>query len=75
MIIRKWTENGALRATHSRLNKINRLLEEVAHLWSDVDEGAVQECDVLRDEVEKLRVSIVVEAQERAERRAEGDAL
>lgn len=68
MTIRKWTENSALRATHTRLNKINKLLEEVAYLWADVDEGAVQECDVLRHEVEKLRVSIVVEAQERAER-------
>ena len=71
MILRKWTENGALRATHSRLNKINRLLEEVAYLWTDLDQGAVQECDVLRDEVEKLRMSIVEEMQDRAERQAE----
>lgn len=73
MILKNWTENGALRATNRRVDKVKKLLGEVAYLWGDVDEYVVGRCDTLIKEIEDVRLDLVVTLQARAEE-AEAEA-
>lgn len=67
-ILKRWTENGALRATNARYRKIDALLVEIASLWGDVDQGNVDRVDDLREAIESARLEAVIACQERAER-------
>lgn len=67
MILKRWTENGALRASNARFRKARKLLEEVAYLWGDVDNCAVTGCDELVKLIDALQLDIVLGAQARAE--------
>lgn len=72
--LKRWTENAALRATNARYRKIDLLLQEIAMLWGDEDQGNVDRAEDLRGAVEQAQLDVVLAAQMRAEERAERDA-
>jgi len=69
--LKRFTENAALRATHARYDKIDLLLQEIAMLWGDVDEGCVSRAEELRGMVEAATLDATLSAQLRAEEREE----
>lgn len=71
MILKRWTEAAALRATNTRYRKIDALLIEIASLWGDIDQGNVDRVDDLREAIESARLEAVQASQERAEREKE----
>lgn len=73
-ILKKWTENAALRATNRRMRKIDVLLIEIGSLWGDEDEYICGRIDELRRELDEARLDFVVGVQERAEMRTMEDA-
>lgn len=68
--LKHWTEAAALRATNTRMRKIEALLVEIAGLWSDEDEFICAESDELKRLVENKRLEFVISVQTRAEERA-----
>jgi hypothetical protein len=68
--LKKWTEAAALRATITRMKRIEALLVEIAGLWSDEDEFICSEADELKRLVEGKRLEFVISVQTRVEERA-----
>lgn len=68
-ILKTWTEDAALKASNARYRKIERLLREIAGLWSDTDLSAVERAEELIPLVEGARLDAVLAVQARAEDR------
>jgi hypothetical protein len=72
--LKTWTENAALRATNTRMKKIEALLLEIGGLWGYVDEYIVHEVEDLRQLIEGKRLDFVLSVQARAEEREQESA-
>lgn len=68
-MLKRWTENRALKATNARFRKIDELLIEIQLLWGDEDEYIVREAERLRRDVEVVKLDCVCSVQARAEER------
>jgi hypothetical protein len=67
MILKKWTEAYAVRATEIRYRRIDAILLEIATLWGDVDQSNVARVDELRNQVEAARREVREASQARLE--------
>jgi hypothetical protein len=66
-ILKRWSENGALRATVARCKRIEKLAAEIASLWGDFDQSNVEHAEGIIAASEFTRIDAALNAQMRAE--------
>ncbi|WP_395672040.1 hypothetical protein [Inquilinus sp.] len=53
-----WTPRGAAKASRSRIDRMESMLEEIADLWGTADGVIVDDCDRVKAELKNLRAAV-----------------